>query len=186
MASIARWRNSAAPRELHGEGSTPVTSQRPEREIDFRLAFKEQQFARAAILAHGLRLEALADDGQVTGGQQVVVSSLVANRGSDDVTVRGVSVSGLASTSPRCEAERLLVAGVYRCSVEGTVPAASASTSIHWTHVPGSDRYSFDEDVPFGVPFRPTPFIATFDLEIGGLPIAAGSERINASKRMAT
>ncbi len=160
-------------RELRGRLGSLELSEDAEWEIDFRLAFKEQQFARAAILAHGLRLEALADDGQVTGGQQVVVSSLVANRGNDDVTVRGVSVSGLASTSPRCEAERLLVAGVYRCSVEGTVPAASAPTSIHWTHVPGSDRYSFDADVPFGVPFRPTPFIATFDLEIGGLPIAA-------------
>ena len=160
-------------RELRGRlGSLELTDD-AEWEIDFRLAFKEQQFERAVILAHGLHLEALADDGEVTGGQQVMVSSLVANRGGDDVTVRGVTVSGFTSASPRCEVERLRAAGVFRCSVEGTVPRAAPSTSIHWTHVPGSDRYAFDADVPFGVPFRPTSFTATFDLEIGGLPIAA-------------
>jgi LmbE family N-acetylglucosaminyl deacetylase len=160
-------------RELRARLGSLELSEEAEWEIEFRLALKERQFERAAILAHGLRLEALADDGEVTGGQQVMVSSFVANRGSDGVTVRGVSLGGLALTSPECEAERLLAAGVYRCSVDATVPATSGSTSIHWTHVPGSDRYAFDADVPFGVPFRPTPFTATFDLEIGGLSIAA-------------
>ena len=160
-------------RELRGRLGSLGLPEAAEWEIDFRLAAKERQFERAAILAHGLRFEVLADDGVVAAGQQVMVSLLVANRGDDHVVVRGVRVSGFDSMLPACETERLLAAGVYRCSVEGTVPSTAASTSIHWTHVAGSDRYSFDADVPFGVPFRPTAFTATFELEVGGLPIVA-------------
>ncbi len=160
-------------RELRGRLESLSLPEESEWEIDFRLASKERQFERATILAYGLHFEVLADDGGVTPGQRVMVSPLVANRGEVDVMVRGVRVSGFDSTSPECETQRLPAEGVYRCSVEGTVPRAATATSIHWTHVPGVDRVTFDADVPFGVPFRPTSFTATFDLEIMGLPIVA-------------
>ena len=40
-------------------------------EIDFRMALKETQFQEAIILAHGLRMDAIADDGLVMGNQPI-------------------------------------------------------------------------------------------------------------------
>ena len=141
-------------------------------EIDFRLAIKERQFARALVLAHGLRLEALADDGVVTANQRVGVSAIVANHGGTDIVVLGVTLTGFEGTQTACGRDSLATADVYRCSTEQRVPANVSSTSIHWTRVSGSDRYAFDDDVPFGVPFRPTPFVATFELELQSLRVA--------------
>ena len=55
-------------------------------EIDFRLAQKTRQFERALVIAAGLRIEALADDGLVTVGQPVKVSILARSNGSEDIT----------------------------------------------------------------------------------------------------
>ena len=140
-------------------------------EIDFRLARKERQFERAVVLAHSLRLEALASDGVVTPGQAVTVSALVANRGNVDVVVKNVRLDGLDGSATSCLENTRASPGVYTCSSELQVPTDAAPTSIHWTHVPGSSRYEFDPDVPFGVPFRPTPFTATFELEFGSVRV---------------
>ena len=43
-------------------------------EIDFRLRQKEREFQQAALVANGIRVEALADDGVVVPGQPVKVS----------------------------------------------------------------------------------------------------------------
>ena len=40
-------------------------------EIDFRLRQKEREFQQAILLANGVRVEALADDGVVVPGQPV-------------------------------------------------------------------------------------------------------------------
>ena len=141
-------------------------------EIDFRLAQKERQFERAVVLAHSLRIEALADDGIVTPGQALTVSALVANRGSVDVAVRGVRLSGFEGLVEPCLEETLAPAGVYRCSSELQVPNDTAPTGIHWTHVPSLARYAYEPDVPFGVPFRPTPFTATFELEFESIAVS--------------
>ena len=136
-------------------------------EIDYRLAAKERQFERAVVLAHGIRLEALADDGVVTPGQSLMVTALVANRGDAAFVVKGVQLRGFDAASVMCDERAVPAADVYSCASELHVPADAALTSIHWTHVPGSARYAVDGDVPYGAPFRPTPFIAAFDLEFG-------------------
>jgi LmbE family N-acetylglucosaminyl deacetylase len=66
-------------------------------EIDFRLRQKEREFQQAVLVANGLRIEALADDGVVVPGEAVKVSVIVANNGSSDVTVRQVKFSGFDS-----------------------------------------------------------------------------------------
>ena len=65
-------------------------------EIDFRLAQKEPQFEEALLLTHGIRLEALADDGTVIVGQNVKVSTLAGNNGTADVTLKSVSLAGFS------------------------------------------------------------------------------------------
>ena len=136
-------------------------------EIDYRLAAKERQFERAVVLAHGIRLEALADDGTVTAGQPLTVTALVANRGDAPFVVTDVQLRGLDVSESTCGRSDVRGADVYSCTTELRVPTSAAATSIHWAHVPGSARYAFDGDVPYGAPFRPTPFVASFELDFG-------------------
>ena len=46
------------------------------------------------LLTHGIRLEALADDGTVIVGQNVKVSTFAGNNGAADVTLKSVSLAG--------------------------------------------------------------------------------------------
>ena len=141
-------------------------------EIDLRLKAKERQFERAALLAHAVRLEVLADDGVVTPGQPLDVSVLAANQGDVGVRVGAVRLSGFDAPDGACGGEPLAAGGVYRCERAVHIPPDSAATGIHWSHVDGADRYAFDPDAPFGAPFRPTPFRATFDIEVDGARIS--------------
>ena len=140
-------------------------------EIDLRLETKERQFERAAVLAHGLQLDAFADDGVVTRGQPVGLALRAANHGGANLAVHGVRVSGFDAAS-RCDAAPLGPGGVYLCERNVRIPVDARLTDIHWSHVEGADRYDFEPDVPFGAPFRPTPFRATFDVELDGTRIA--------------
>ena len=75
-------------------------------EIDFRLRQKEGEFQHAIVLAHGLKIEALADAGVVVSGQPVKVNVIVANRGAGEVTIRQVTFDGFEATgseqAPAC------------------------------------------------------------------------------------
>ena len=133
-------------------------------EIDSRLEREERLFEQAAILAYGMRFEALADDGLVVAGQPVTLSLIVANHGPVGVGVRDVAVEGLEGTD-RCTPGAAQPDRVYRCAVAATVPAGAVPTTIYWTRLPDADRDAFAPDAPFGVPFRPTPFRARFTIE---------------------
>jgi LmbE family N-acetylglucosaminyl deacetylase len=63
-------------------------------EIEFRLRQKESEFQQAVMLAHGIKIEALADDGVVVPGQPVKVNVIVGNRGTGDITVKNVKFEG--------------------------------------------------------------------------------------------
>jgi LmbE family N-acetylglucosaminyl deacetylase len=148
-------------------------------EIDRRLALKASQFEDALVLTHGIRLEALADDGTVVAGQRVKVSLIAANNGSPDVLLKDISVSrGDAAASvflPNVTAARNPGQSIPSgASVKGEVvidvPNVPLSTP-YWTPRKDSARYDFDPDAPFGVPFRPTPFRATFALTIAGVSV---------------
>jgi LmbE family N-acetylglucosaminyl deacetylase len=136
-------------------------------EIDYRLAAKERQFERAVVLTHGIRLEALAEDGIVTAGQPLTVTAIVANRGDVPFVVAAVNLRGLDAPESACGRSDVSGADVYSCTAELRVPSDAVPTTIHWTHVAGSARYAFEGDVPYGAPFRPTPFVAAFELEFG-------------------
>jgi LmbE family N-acetylglucosaminyl deacetylase len=148
-------------------------------EIDFRLAQKETQFQDALLLTHGIRLEALADDGTVVVGQTVKVSTLAGNNGAGDVTLRSVNLSGVEASSGGsssagavCTPAAGSIATGKAVACDSTVKIAQAPLSTpYWTPRGDAARYDFDKDVPFGVPFRPTPFRATFTLTIGGAEV---------------
>src|SRR4029077_16028379 len=86
----------AAVRALLGQLGSMGLSDSARYEIEFRLTQKERNYQDAVIAAHGLMFEAIADDGLIIGGQPVKLSLVTINRGTSDVAVTGVDVSGFA------------------------------------------------------------------------------------------
>ena len=153
-------------------------------EIDFRLAQKEPQFAQALMLATDVRLDAVARDGLVVAGQPVAIDLPVSNRGRNNVDV-AIAINGFgAAPIAACPEQQALAPGASRnCNRTETVPADAKLTAAHFRNGPQGARYVFDADVPFGLPFRPTPFTATFTMSVLDTqftitrPIQARSER---------
>ena len=65
-------------------------------DIEFRLRQKEREFQQAIIIANGLRIDALSNDGVVVPGQDVRLSLIVANNGAGEVAIRQAKFSGFA------------------------------------------------------------------------------------------
>jgi len=139
-------------------------------EIGFRLKVKEEEFEQAAVAARGLRLEALADDGVVVGGQAVRVTLLVANRGDGPVQVRRATLGGFDGEGV-CGSQTVDGGAVYRCESNVHIPAGAPLTGPYWRPLPNAERYQVDPDAPFGAPFSPTPFRAALTLGIGGADV---------------
>ena len=181
-----------AVRALRGDLDTFGLSDEAAFEIDFRLARKEAQYERAVVLAHGLRLDVFADDGVVTPGQGVTVLAQVANHGGGRATVEGVRFRGFDSDESACGIGALAPGAVYRCETPLGLPTAATPTDIYWERLPDAARYRVDPDVPFGAPFRPTPFLAAFELDFGAAAVTVeqpvtfryGSDLFAGEKRM--
>jgi LmbE family N-acetylglucosaminyl deacetylase len=135
-------------------------------EIDFRLGQKESQFISAIVAAADLRLEAIADDGVVTPGQMVAVQLIAAARGAVPVDVRSRVLNGFDRATDK----------------GGAIPDTARLTAAHFRYAADAARFLQDPDVPFGLPFRPTPYTATFTVAIEGVefpvtvPVEARSE----------
>ena len=164
-------------------------------EIDYRLGQKEHEFQQALELANNVRIETLADDGVVVPGQSVRVTTIVANRGAADVTVKQVSFTGFDAPGA-CNLTEVAGANIFggfgpgggrggqarpaqqplstlkrsqvaQCGPSMTIPSASRATEPYWHRAGDAGRYTFDQDAPFGLPYRPTPFRAQVTLTIG-------------------
>jgi len=163
-------------------------------EIDFRLRQKEGEFQQAALVAAGVKVDVLADDGVVVPGQQVKVNVVVAHRGAGDVAVKRVKFDGFAGDAA-CTmvafdgggfgfpgAGRGRGAGappaqpmpsvgrnqVAHCEPTLTIPASSRPTEPYWHREGQAGRYTFDGDAPFGLPMRPSPFYVQVMLGLPG------------------
>ncbi|MGH9219336.1 MAG: hypothetical protein ACRD1W_08535, partial [Vicinamibacterales bacterium] len=137
-------------------------------EIDFRLAQKERQFEQALVLAADIRLDAIARDGLVVAGQPLQVDLPAANRGRTAVSI-SASVNGFMGGAG-CTMEYGPNTS-NNCSQQLRVPLDAKLTAAHFKNGPVGARYVFDPDVPFGLPFRPTPFTATFRILIADTPL---------------
>jgi len=169
-------------------------------EIDFRLRQKEREFQQAIIVANGLRIDALSDDGLVVPGQDVKLSLIVANNGAGEVGIRQAKFSGFTGDG-MCQLTQVTaqqgfggrggrgrgdapppvpvsslkkdVAG--RCDVTMKIPATARVSEPYWHRKGEEGRYTFDADAPFGLPFRPTNFYGEVTL---GFPGVAGGPAI--------
>jgi hypothetical protein len=141
-------------------------------EIDLRLKLKHDQFQQAIIHAHGLRMDAIADDGVVMGNQPIRVTTNVANRGPEDVTVKSVKLLGFDGDAT-CAPAPIKNSPAFNCSSDVKIPANAKLTNPYWIRLPESGRAELEPDAPQGLPFRPSPFRARFDFEIKGVPVSS-------------
>ncbi|SPE40690.1 LmbE family protein (fragment) [Candidatus Sulfopaludibacter sp. SbA3] len=144
-------------------------------EIDFRLNLKERDYQDAVLAAHGLSFDAVADDGLVIAGQPIRVSLVAINRSASDVPVTGVTVAGFDSPAA-CKPDVAKKDVAYTCAVEAHVPKDAKVTTPYfhdnyWKHPENQAINIFDPGVPFGVPFAPTPFRATFHVKAGTVDV---------------
>lgn len=139
-------------------------------EIDLRLHAKEDQFQHAIVIAHGLRIDALANDGVVMAGQPIRVTANVANRGPEDIAIARVTLSGFDGAA-RCPSGPIRSAPAFSCASDLRIPANAALTNPYWKRPPDAGRATYEPNAPQGLPFRPSPFRARFDFEIGGTPV---------------
>jgi LmbE family N-acetylglucosaminyl deacetylase len=161
----------SAVRELRTLVAAQDTNKDGAYEVDFRLAQKERQFQDALLVAAATRLDALADDGVVSPGQAINVS-LYATGGAAPVSLRSVKVAGFdGGLSSPCQGT-LENGAAVTCKGALRIPANTHLSTPYWTPRTDAARYDFEPGVPFGVPFRPSPFVATFDLSIGGADVA--------------
>jgi LmbE family N-acetylglucosaminyl deacetylase len=162
----------AASRELASwiKGASGI-NQDAQYEIDTRLAQTEHKFEQALVLAQGLRIETLSDDGVVVPGQPVALTVIVANRGGRAITLRTAATSGFADSRLDCARGEVAPGGIVKCQAKTTIPSDARTTEPYWHRAGEAGRYTFDADAPFGLPFRPTPFQAVLDLEIGGVHV---------------
>ena len=172
-------------------------------EIDFRLRQKEGEFQQAIVLGHGIKVEALADDGVVVPGQAVKVNVIVANRGAGDVAIKNVKFDGFDSSAgagagactmtafsgggfsfpganrrpaaPEAPMPSVRRDQVAHCEPTLTVPANARISEPYWHRKGEAGRYTFDADAPFGLPMRPSPFYVQVTLALpGGEEIISG------------
>jgi LmbE family N-acetylglucosaminyl deacetylase len=173
-------------------------------EIDFRLRQKEGEFQQAAILAAGVKVEALADDGVVVPGQQVKVNVIVANRGGGEVAIKNVKFDGFDPSTGSGQAATCTMTAfsggafffpgqdrrqlppepaqpsvrrdqVSHCEPAMKIPANARVNEPYWHRAGEAGRYTFDADAPFGLPMRPTPFYVQVTLTLpGGQDVVSG------------
>lgn len=160
-------------------------------DIEFRLRQKEREFQQAIVLANSVQVEALADDGVVTPGQDVRVTLMVANRGASDVTIKQVKFDGFtgdggcvltavtqpapfnfgrgrASVPPAGPPVSTLKKDqVGRCDPTFAIAAGEKPTEPYWHREGEAGRYTFDEDAPFGQPYRYSPYYVQVTLGFG-------------------
>jgi hypothetical protein len=149
----------------------PPLTDTARREIGSRLELKLDQFDKALLAATGTRLEALADDGVVARGQNVTVSVYASSNVPDAPMLKSVTLAGFDGvTTTTCQGP--LAAGkAVTCKATGQVPTGTHYSTPYWKPRKDSARYDFEPDVPFGVPFRPSPFTVTYELTIGGVDL---------------
>jgi LmbE family N-acetylglucosaminyl deacetylase len=146
---------------------TVVESEEGRYEIGFRLKQKEEQFQDALVLAQSLRIDATANDGLIVPGQPVMVTVAVANRGPGEVPVRGVTLTGFAGEAA-CKPGPSTLAAPFSCRADARVSPNERLTGPYWERPEDAGRAVFAAEPTFGLPFRPTPFKAHIEIEIGG------------------
>jgi hypothetical protein len=82
-----------------------------------------------------------------------------------------VHLEGFSQPATSCAAGPVSPGAIVKCEADAVVAQDAGVTEPYWHRAGEAGRYTFDDDAPFGLPFRPTPFVAVFDLSFGGTPV---------------
>jgi LmbE family N-acetylglucosaminyl deacetylase len=159
-----------ALRDLQAQTGAMGLSDSGKYEIELRLRLKEQQLQDAIVLAQAVRIDATANDGLVVPGQRLNVTIAVGNRGAGELGVARLTMLGFDGPG-NCASGVATVSAPYYCEAELTAPSNARLTDVYWQRPENAGRATFDDDAPFGLPFRPTPFRARLELDIAGTRI---------------
>jgi LmbE family N-acetylglucosaminyl deacetylase len=164
-----------AIRSLRGQLGSMGLNESARYEVDFRLRQKERDYQDAVLAAHDVTFEALANDGLVIEGQPVDLRLQASNHGASDVSVTSVEVAGFDGPG-NCAAGAAKKDAAYTCATQVHVPKDAKLTTPYfddhyWKHPENQAIQIFDPSVPFGVPFAPTPFRATFHIKAGEVEV---------------
>ena len=168
-------RGLVAVRELRTNLQSMAVSSEERYEIGHRLRLKDTQFSEAIRLAAGVDVDAVARDGIVIPGQSLQIDLAIANRSVViPVMIARRSVTGFEAPAP-CKDDVLLRGPESRsvCSIAARIPVDAKPTAAHFRYASDAARFVLDPDVPPGLPFRATPFTATFALNIAGADVTA-------------
>lgn len=119
-------------------------------ELDYRLQQKEREFARAVLVAQGVHVDALADDGVVTPGQAVKVTLAASSAGARPVRVREVRLLGFDAVGawssasdggPGCTPGELQPRSSLSCTTVARIPTSSAVTKPYFRRLPDAARH---------------------------------------------
>ncbi|TAK17102.1 MAG: hypothetical protein EPO35_03820 [Acidobacteria bacterium] len=165
----------AAIRKLRADLGTMALTEVARYEIDFRLKVKEGDYENAVLLAHGVTVAAAADDGLVVAGQPVRLQIAAINRGATDISVTDVKIFGVTGATP-CAPGSAKKDAVFTCTSNGTIPANAKLTEPYfqdnyWKNPKNLAAYPMNPDVPFGVPFAPTPFHVALTIRAGSVDV---------------
>ena len=152
----------------------PTASARaPAYEIDFRLKQKHDQFEQAIMLAHGLRMDAIADDGIVMANQPMHVTASVANRGPEDVTVKSRGAARLHG-EPACPSAPIKNTPAFVCAGRREDPGGrEADRPLLEPSAGRRTRHAMKRIRRTDYPFRPSPFRARFDFDVNGVFVSS-------------
>jgi len=144
-------------------------------EVDFRLKLKERDYEDAVLAAHDVTFDALADDGMVIGGQPIRMGLTATNHGAADIAVTRVDIAGFDDPAA-CKPADAKKDATYTCASEAHIPKNAKLTTPYftdnyWKHLDSQAIHILDPDVPFGVPFAPTPFRVTFHVKAGDVEV---------------
>jgi len=159
-------------RTLRGELGALVLDERGRAEIDSRLADEEGDAEMALALAHGLVLEASADDGLVTPGQSLGVAVTLANNATRPLELQALELEAPAGwTVERRDGETGTLAGSAsrRARFTVTVPADARPSQPYWRKLPGRDRHELLVPADESLPWSPPPVTVRASLVVGGV-----------------
>ncbi len=161
----------AAVRALRAQLTSNTSATSRDTRSAFAAEIKERDYQDAVLAAHGVSFDAVADDGLVVAGQPVKLSLLAVNRGPSEISVSEVDIAGLEGAA-RCVPAPVKKDTVYTCSLDARIPGNARLTTPYFSDdywkTPSKPAIDiFEPGVPFGVPFRPTPFRVTFHVKAG-------------------
>jgi len=137
-----------------------------------RLRDEEQDLERALVLAHGLVLEARADDGLVTPGETFGVTVSVWNGSAATLDVEAVELEvppGWTAARREGEPGPLRGGGLRRELFDVTVAPDAAASRPYWTRSGSRDRFDVDTPAHETLPWSPPDVVARVRCRIGGV-----------------